>query len=174
MRESHDSLRQNVDNVFLLCPRVDLGELGPDGRTCPKNVGLQAAMFGVMCLMGFRRRVAYLGFRHFPASALERAIVLLAKLFPQSQERLKRLRPDTRPGHEKAFATLPARRRLDVAIVCVIAIVAFLLNVRSSRAAVTLVGTVLASESPSHCTVAFFVVCVPPASPFSSSQAAVW
>ena len=137
MREGYDSRSLNLDRVVLLCPTVDLGELGPHRQTCSENVGFDAwvaATTGVLhVLVGLPRRVAYIDFRHFPASALERAFVHRAKLFPKAEELLKRLRLDTRAGHEKAFVTLAARLRLDVAKICVIAIVAFLLVVRCSR-----------------------------------------
>ena len=87
--------------------------------------------------------MAFLGLWHFSASALERAFVILAKLFPRAQEPLKRLRHGTRFGHEKVLVTLPARLQLDVAIVCAIAIVAFLPVVRANRVAVALVGIAL-------------------------------
>ena len=53
---------------------------------------------------------------------------------------LKRLRLDTRFGHEQAFVTLTSRLRVDVAIASDIAIVAFLIVVRASRVAVASVG----------------------------------
>ena len=91
MLEGHDGLSLNVEHVVLPCPS-GLGEQGPNKRACRENVGLDARvladMIGVIRVLdGLPRRVAYLYFRHFEATGLERAIVLLAKLFPRSLPR---------------------------------------------------------------------------------------